>query len=292
MKFRTMNPWAASFGSGPGTAGEVLARSAPAGRVEVVRLDEGDDPVGMAAKIRAGNTTAPRSRRLDRRSRASFCTTAQMNPARRPPPQSRLPVADSLPESRGAASPTRSRYTCSSVSASSRHADDPAPASTSCATSSGLSPRGSATSTSSDPSTRGRRRHERERAEQVEERLRPPSADEIDPNRCRATPFAAARPAYRPAAACTATDPVAEPLRLVEVVRAHHDRAAGVPERGHEVAHRSWRPTGRGRSSARRGRAPRARAGAPGRSRPSDACPLLKPPTRRSPTSAIPTMPR
>ena len=65
----------------------------------------------------------------------------------------------------------------------------------------------------------------------------PAGADEVDPDRGR--PAAASQPRGRvdqQQRAAHDADPVAEPLRLVEIVGADHDRAPGVAQRGDEVA--------------------------------------------------------
>ena len=103
-KFRTMNPCAASFGSRSGNCSRYCSIWPSWFGSRSLTWMKATIAVGMAAKIRAGKTTAPRRRRFDRRSRASLTRTAQMNPGRIRP----LPVP-MCAASRVAASPTRSR---------------------------------------------------------------------------------------------------------------------------------------------------------------------------------------
>ena len=187
-------------------------------------------PVGIAAKMSAGKMTAPSSSRFERRSRTSLPMTAPMKPGRiRPRPAGRA----RRPRRRDRGTPARA----------SRTPRGPptirAPASTRVRTSSGLSPRGSLTSTWRTPSFARAAGHERQRRHEVDERLRPARADELDPDAGRAVAAPQARrrvdleqrSAHDP-------DPVAQPLGLVQVVRADDDRATLVAEGGDEVTDR------------------------------------------------------
>ena len=154
-------------------------------------------------------------------------------PGRIRPPRRRARRRASRPRRPGrgrpapASPPPRSRPRCAR------------PRSTSARTSSGLSPRGSPTSTRSAPSdacaasTNGRAasRSRNERGRRAPTRSTRTDADPVAAPQARRRVHQQQRAAHDP-------DPVAEPLRLVEVVRADHDRAAGVAQGGDEVADR------------------------------------------------------
>ena len=78
MKFRTMNPCAASLGGRSGNISRYsLIWPICAGSMSLTSM-KATIAVGMAAKMRAGKATAPSRRRFDSRSLISLPNTAQM----------------------------------------------------------------------------------------------------------------------------------------------------------------------------------------------------------------------
>ncbi|MCA1569897.1 MAG: hypothetical protein LC798_06155 [Chloroflexi bacterium] len=81
--------------------------------------------------------------------------------------------------------------------------------------------------------------HERQLGEHVKEGLRPSGTDDLDADRCG--PALPAQSRWRIDQEQRAThdpDSIAQPLGLVEVMRADDDRAACVAQGRHEVTHR------------------------------------------------------
>ena len=226
-----MNPCAASFGVQARELADVLLDLAHLFRIDLVDLDEGDDRCRDGGEDQRREDHGPQEEavrqevtRLLDQDRPDVSGSHHCLPARRADvARGRLAdqvEVDLLERDRFLRTPTMR-----------------APASTRLRTSSGLSPRGSRDLDEERAVGRAGTLDEREGAEEVEERVRPACADEVDPNRRGpVAPPQARRRVHLEQRAAHDPDSIAQPLRLVEVVRADHDRASGIAQGGDEVA--------------------------------------------------------